>query len=88
VVSGQPSNYDPNKLTTVIMTGVTALVRATAVTMELKGSTYPGEKMRDLFREADIMHVSTRYPSSQAAPIPSLTRLRLYFAAIQNTWTC
>jgi hypothetical protein len=38
------SNYDPNKLTTIIMTGVTALVRATAVTMELKGPTYPGEK--------------------------------------------
>ncbi|HSM72584.1 MAG TPA: hypothetical protein VK851_13655, partial [Anaerolineales bacterium] len=38
------SNYDSSKLTTVIMTGVTALVRATAVTMELKGSTYPGQK--------------------------------------------
>ena len=36
-------NRDPNKLTTVIMTGVTALVRATARTMDSKGVLYPGE---------------------------------------------
>jgi poly-gamma-glutamate synthesis protein (capsule biosynthesis protein) len=64
------SNYDPNELTTVIMTGVTALVRATAVTMELKGSTYPGEKMRDVFREADIMHVSNEIPFFTGCPYP------------------
>ncbi|MBK9926562.1 MAG: CapA family protein [Anaerolineales bacterium] len=64
------SNYDPNKLTTIIMTGVTALVRATAVTMELKGSTYPGEKMRDVFREADIMHVSNEIPFFTGCPYP------------------
>jgi Bacterial capsule synthesis protein PGA_cap len=57
-----PSNYDPSKLTTVILTGVTALVRATAVTMELKSVTYPGEKIRDLMREADIAHVSNEIP--------------------------
>jgi len=56
------TNYDPSKLTTVILTGVTALVRATAVTMELKGATYPGEKIRDLMREADIAHVSNEIP--------------------------
>jgi len=64
------TNYDPGKLTTVIMTGVTALVRATAVTMELKGSTYPGEKVRDLFREADIMHVSNEIPFFTGCPYP------------------
>ena len=64
------SNYDPSKLTTVVMTGVTALVRATALTMELKGSTYPGEKMRDVFREADIMHVSNEIPFFTGCPYP------------------
>lgn len=63
-------NYDPDKLTTIIMTGVTALVRATAVTMELKGSTYPGEKVRDLFREADILHVSNEIPFFSDCPPP------------------
>ncbi len=64
------SNYDPSKLTTVIMTGVTALVRATALTMELKGSTYPGEKIRDIFREADIAHVSNEIPFFTGCPYP------------------
>ncbi len=64
------SNYDSSKLTTIIMTGVTALVRATAVTMELKGSLYPGEKMRDIFREADIMHVSNEIPFFTGCPYP------------------
>ena len=64
------SNYDPSKLTTVIMTGVTALVRATAVTMELKGSTYPGQKVRDVLREADITHVSNEIPFFSGCPDP------------------
>jgi poly-gamma-glutamate synthesis protein (capsule biosynthesis protein) len=64
------SNYDPSKLTTVIMTGVTALVRATALTMELKGSTYPGEEIRDIFREADIAHVSNEIPFFTGCPYP------------------
>ncbi|HAV75768.1 MAG TPA: hypothetical protein DCX53_00275 [Anaerolineae bacterium] len=64
------SNYDSGRLTTVIMTGVTALVRATALTMELKGSTYPGEKVRDVFREADIMHVSNEIPFFTGCPYP------------------
>ncbi|GAB4458886.1 MAG: hypothetical protein Kow0070_13140 [Anaerolineales bacterium] len=64
------TNYDPARLTTIIMTGVTALVRATAVTMELKGAAYPGEKVRDLFRAADIMHVSNEIPFFSQCPPP------------------
>ncbi|MEW6286750.1 MAG: CapA family protein [Chloroflexota bacterium] len=64
------SNYDPAKLTTLIMTGVTALVRATATTMERKGVTYPGEKVRDLFREADLLHVSNEIPFFSQCPPP------------------
>ncbi|MDQ3005675.1 MAG: CapA family protein [Chloroflexota bacterium] len=65
-----PSNYDPSKLTTVILTGVTALVRATAYTMELKGTTYPGERIRDLLREADIAHVSNEIPFFTGCTFP------------------
>jgi len=77
----QPSNYDPSKLTTVIMTGVTALVRATALTMELKGTTYPGEKMRDLFREADIMHVSNEIPFFTGCTYPKPDQGALVFCS-------
>jgi len=75
------SNYDPDKLTTIIMTGVTALVRATAVTMELKGSTYPGEKMRDIFREANIMHVSNEIPFFTGCPYPKPDARALVFCS-------
>jgi capsule synthesis protein PGA_cap len=57
-VSLPTSNYDVNKLATVVITGTTALVRATAFKMQQKGITYPGEAVRDIIREADIAHVS------------------------------
>lgn len=65
------SNRDASKLTTVILTGVTALVRATAATMEMKGVTYPGSLIRDWMREADIAHVSNEVPFDEACPTPS-----------------
>ncbi|HET9589862.1 MAG TPA: CapA family protein [Anaerolineales bacterium] len=64
------SNYDASKITTVILTGVTALVRATAFTMEIKGTTYPGERVRDLMREADIAHVSNEIPLYTGCTFP------------------
>ena len=51
-------NRDPARLAIVAMTGVTALVRGTAVRMEEKGVTYPGEKIRDWLKSADIAHIS------------------------------
>jgi poly-gamma-glutamate synthesis protein (capsule biosynthesis protein) len=74
-------NYDPAKLTTVIMTGVTALVRATAYTMELKGSIYPGGKIRDLMREADIAHVSNEIPFFTGCTFPKPNQVMLVFCS-------
>ncbi len=76
-----PSNYDPSKLTTVVMTGVTALVRATAFTMELKGSTYPGERIRDLMREADIAHISNEIPFYTGCTFPKPNQVALVFCS-------
>ncbi|HJR80690.1 MAG TPA: CapA family protein [Anaerolineales bacterium] len=75
------SNYDATKLTTVVMTGVTALVRATAFTMEIKGSTYPGEKIRDLMREADIAHVSNEIPFFTGCTFPKPDQGALVFCS-------
>jgi poly-gamma-glutamate synthesis protein (capsule biosynthesis protein) len=75
------SNYDPSKLTTVVMTGVTALVRATAFTMELKGSTYPGERIRDLMREADIAHISNEIPFFTGCTFPKPNQVALVFCS-------
>jgi poly-gamma-glutamate synthesis protein (capsule biosynthesis protein) len=75
------SNYDPTKLTTVIMTGVTALVRATAYTMELKSVTYPGEKIRDIMREADIAHISNEIPFYTGCTFPKPDQGALVFCS-------
>ena len=81
VLSLPPPNYDPGKLTTVIMTGVTALVRATALTMEIKGTTYPGERIRDLMREADIAHVSNEIPFFTGCTYPKANQVALVFCS-------
>ncbi len=80
-ISSQPSNYDPAKLTTIIMSGISALVRATALTMELKGTLYPGEKIRDLMREADIAHVANHVPFSTGCAFPKADQVALVFCS-------
>ena len=75
------SNYDPSKLTTIIMTGITALVRATALTMEIKGTLYPGERVRDLLREADIAHVANHVPFSTGCAYPKPDQVALVFCS-------
>ena len=81
ILSLPPPYYDPTKLTTIIMTGVTALVRATALTMEIKGTTYPGERIRDLMREADITHVSNEIPFFTGCTYPKPNQVALVFCS-------
>ncbi len=62
------TNRDPQKLTTVVMTGVTALVRATAFTMHRNGITYPGQDVGPILREADFAHISNEIPFTKDCP--------------------
>ena len=64
------TNRDPNKLTTVVVTGVTALVRGTAYLMEKNGMTYPAIDIGDVLRDADILHVSNEIPFTATCPAP------------------
>ena len=75
------TNYVDSNLTTIIMTGVTALVRATAVTMEYKSVTYPGEKIRDVLREADITHISNEIPFFTGCTFPTPDQAALVFCS-------
>ena len=71
--SSQPlpeSNRDPSKMTVVMLTGVTAIVRATAATMEMKGVTYPADLIGDWLREADITHISNEVTFDKDCPPP------------------
>ena len=64
------TNRDPNKLTVLAMTGVTALVRATADRMESHGILYPGEEIRSVLRAADLTHVSNEISFDANCPKP------------------
>lgn len=74
-------NRDADKLTTLITTGVTALVRATAWDMERKGLTYPAEDVGDLLRDADITHVSNEVPFAEDCPPPNPGQRNLIFCS-------
>jgi poly-gamma-glutamate synthesis protein (capsule biosynthesis protein) len=64
------SNRDASKLATVVLTGVTALVRATAFTMETKGVTRPGELVYNWLHDADILHISNEVAFDPSCPFP------------------
>jgi poly-gamma-glutamate synthesis protein (capsule biosynthesis protein) len=64
-------NRDLSKMTIVAMTGVTAMVRGTAVKMEQNGITYPAEKIRDWLTTADITHISNEVSFWDQCPAPS-----------------
>lgn len=64
------SNRDPQRLTTLAMTGVTALVRSTAYAMEKHGINYPAEDIAGWLTEADLAHVSNEVPFAQGCPYP------------------
>ena len=65
------SNRDQEKFTSVVLTGVTALVRATAWTMENEGINYPARDILQYLIEADILHISNEVPFSQGCPYPN-----------------
>jgi hypothetical protein len=74
-------NRDPGKLTTVILTGVTALVRSTAAEMETRGVIYPALDVGEMFREADILHISNEIPFSPTCPEPNPNSGSLVFCS-------
>ncbi len=75
------TNRDPSKLTTVLMTGVSALVRATAWRMDLKGADYPGELIADIMQQADITHISHESAFSEDCPPPDPAQTSLRFCS-------
>lgn len=62
------TNYKPEELATVILTGVTALARGTAAGMDERGILVPGEDLAEVLREADILHISNEIPFAENCP--------------------
>lgn len=90
VWDGPVSNYDPNKISRVAMTGVTALVRATATNMEAYGILWPGEDVRAVLHQADIAHLSNEVAFAPDCPPPNpiggttFCSSETYFALIED----
>ena len=75
------TNRDENKMTVVLMTGTTALTRATAHKMEIMGFTYPGEEIKIWFEQSDIRHVSSETPFFEGCPFPNPVQNDLSFCS-------
>ena len=77
----QTTNRDITKMTTLVMTGVTALVRTTAYKMEENGVLYPGEAIVDWLSEADLTHISNEVSFYEDCPFPSSQSIALIFCS-------
>ena len=77
----QPTNRDEEQMTVLMMTGVTALVRATAAQMERNGVLYPSQYVGSVLRSADITHISNEVPFAQNCPFPDANQKTLTFCS-------
>lgn len=64
-------NRDETQLTSLIMTGVTAMARDTAYVMETQGVLFPGTEIRDILRAADLTHISNEVSFYEGCAFPN-----------------
>jgi hypothetical protein len=62
IASLPASNRDPNRLTVLAMTGVTAMVRMMGDEMDRRGAAWPAEYVGPELSAADITHISNEVP--------------------------
>ncbi len=79
--SGGMTNRDPEQMTMLVMTGVTALVRGIAQRMEQKGVLYPAQKIGSVLREADLLHISNEISFTDECPPPDPNDKSLSFCS-------
>ena len=82
---GVLANRDPDRLTALIMTGVTAMCRLTADRMETHGVLYPALLISDTLRAADITHVSNEVPFIKDCPVNTAPN-NLIFCSDYDYW--
>ncbi len=75
------TNRDESRLTRLAMTGVTALVRATAHQMEVQGINFPAGEVGPLLAAADVTHISNEIPFVSDCPFPDPVSPSLVFCS-------
>jgi len=69
IISALPkTNRDSAKMTTVLLTGTTALARGTALQMEEFSALYPAEMILDVLLEPDFLHISNEVSFNPECP--------------------
>lgn len=88
------TNRDIQKMTVLVMTGTTALVRYTAQKMEQNGVLYPARDIGPWLLQADITHISNEAPFYTLCPPADPVRIEArfcsdpkYFALLQEVGT-
>lgn len=74
-------NRDRANLTSLIMTGVTAMTRDTAFIMSTEGVLFPGTEIRDFMRAADVTHISNEVSFYEDCPFPNPDYLGFIFCS-------
>jgi hypothetical protein len=75
------TNREPGRMTVLVMTGVTALVRGIADRMERLGILYPAERVGALLRDADVTHISNEISFAPDCPPPDPRSQSLAFCS-------
>ena len=73
------TNRDETKMTVLVMSGTTALVRTTAYKIEKRGPDYPISAIKEWFLTADIRHVSNEISMNEDCPYPDPYDNKLIF---------
>ena len=63
-------NRDPSNLTSLIMTGVTAMARDTAYIMSTEGVLFPGSEIHKFMQAADLTHISNEVSFYEGCRFP------------------
>jgi hypothetical protein len=74
-------NYDPSKMASVLLTGVTALARATAAKMDNEGVDFPASSIREVLLDADITHISNEVSFAKDCPLADASQATVMFCS-------
>ncbi|MBR6091145.1 MAG: CapA family protein, partial [Anaerolineaceae bacterium] len=80
-VPSENPNYFPERMTTVLLTGTTALARTVAYKMSVNGVFYPGELIRAIFEMSDITHISNESSFWSFCPEPRRENVSIQFCS-------
>jgi Bacterial capsule synthesis protein PGA_cap len=67
---GRLTNRETDRMTVLMMTGVTALSRNIAAKMEAHGVTYPSRRIRHVLLDNDLLHISNEVSFAHDCPYP------------------